>query len=243
MQSSQLTTFWPVLGAGHGNGVIDSQEVHSLLRVFFDRTLRASVANQNPVARVIASVTSGVAPLSVSLDGSSSNDPDGVITKYSWSSCDGLGGSNQGLAVIYTRPGIYPATLSVRDEPGARHSSTVLIIVAPAGTPSATPPTAIVSEPLADAVYTPTGDFLIEATVSSAPETPVSSVEFFLQGSGLSEQVSAWDSRSPYNHTAGGLPPGNYQTRVRTSDVNGASSVSAAAPFAVLGEQFRDGFE
>jgi acetyl esterase/lipase len=243
LASGQTATFWPVLGAGHGTGVVDSQEVHSLLKGFLDRTLLGITSNALPLARFNASATSGAAPLTVNFDASTSSDSDGVITKFSWSSGDDTGGGNTTLSVTYSRPGIYPVTLAVRDDQGATSSSTINIIVSPAGTASAAPPAALVAGPAPGASYAPTGDLLLESTVTPG-SAPVASVEFFLSGPGLSNQVIAWDSKSPYNHTIGGLAPGTYTTSVRVSDVLGASTSSASVPFTVQGcDLFCNGFE
>jgi acetyl esterase/lipase len=244
ISNAHTSTFWPVLGAGHGMGVVDSQEVHSFLRAFLDRTLRGITINAPPVARFTASASSGPAPLSVSFDGTTSSDSDGVITKFSWSSGDGTGGGNASLNVTYSRPGIYPVTLAVRDDQGATHSSTIQITVSPAGTPSASPPTASVAGPSPNANYAPTGDLLLEAAVTANPGTAIASVEFFLSSASFNNQVIAWDSKAPYNHTIGGLPPGNYSASVRVSDVLGASTMSASVPFTVQGcDLFCSGFE
>jgi PKD domain len=214
-----------------------------LLKGFLDRTLLGITSNALPVARFNASATSGAAPLTVNFDASTSSDSDGVITKFSWSSGDNTGGGNTTLSVTYNRPGIYPVTLAVRDDQGATSSSTIHITVSPAGTASATPPTALVAGPASGASYAPTGDLLLESTVTPGT-APVASVEFFLSGPGFSNQVIAWDSKSPYNHTLGGLPPGNYSTSVRVSDALGASTNSISVPFTVqVCDLFCNGFE
>ena len=247
--SGQTATFWPVLGAGHGSGVIDSQEVHSLLKGFLDRTLLGITSNALPVAQFSASATAGMAPLSVNFDGAGATDSDGIITKYSWSSGDnsgvgsGVGGSIN-FSVNYTRPGIYPVTLAVRDDAGGTSSRTINITVSAAGTSGATPPSAVLAGPVPGAVYSPTGDLLLESTVTATPGTPISSVEFFLSGPGINNQIIAWDSKLPYNTTLGGLPPGLYSASVRVSDVLGGATTSPAVAFRVNGcDLFCSGFE
>jgi acetyl esterase/lipase len=236
-------TFWPVLGAGHGTGVVDSQEVHSLLKGFLDRTLLGITSNALPIARFSASATAGAAPLTVNFDASASSDSDGVITKFSWSSGDDSGGGNTTLSVTYSRPGIYPVTLAVRDDQGATSSSAINITVSPAGTASAVPPTALMAGPTPGASYAPVGDLLLESAVTPGAAA-IASVEFFLSGPGFSNQVIAWDSKTPYNHTVGGLAPGTYTTSVRVSDVLGATTSSASVPFTVQGcDVFCNGFE
>ena len=196
-----------------------------------------------------SSVTAGMAPLSVNFDGASATDSDGIITKYSWSSGDdsgvgsGVGGSIN-FSASYTRPGIYPVTLAVRDDAGGTSSHTINITVSPAGTQGTTPPSAVLAGPAPGAVYSPTGDLLLESTVTATPGTPISSVEFFLSGPGINNQIIAWDSKLPYNTTLGGLPPGLYSASVRVSDVLGGATTSPAVAFRVNGcDLFCSGFE
>jgi acetyl esterase/lipase len=239
VNNGQRSIFWPVLGAGHGTGVIDSQEVHSLFRGYLDRTLLGITSNAAPVPRIVANVLTGTAPLTVNLDGSTSTDSDGVITKYSWSSGDNTGGGNPSLSVTFSKPGIYPVTLAVRDDLASTGSTTINIIVNPANTPSATPPSANVTAPIAGAVYSPTGDLLIETTANAGAANTINNVEFFLNG-----QIFAWDSKLPYNTTVGGLPPGLYSATVRVTDNLGAATTSAPIAFRVTGcDVFCNGFE
>ena len=84
-------------------------------------------ANQPPVARATATPTSGNAPLAVAFDGSTSSDPDGSIASYAWSFGDG--GSATGAATnhTYQTAGTYTAALTVTDNQGATHSTTLSI--------------------------------------------------------------------------------------------------------------------
>ncbi len=106
-----------------------------------------SIANQNPIAMPSASFTvstlTGTAPLTVSVDASSSTDANG-ISNYVWefSSSDVF----QGAELVSTthefvNPGSYPVKLTVSNESGASdsHVEVVTVIAAPpANAPSDT---------------------------------------------------------------------------------------------------------
>ena len=91
----------------------------------------APPANEPPVAVAMASPISGVAPLDVILDGSSSDDFDGSIVAYSW---NWNGGSASGDTAPATfAAGTYVVTLTVTDDDGASDSDVVMIRVLPDG--------------------------------------------------------------------------------------------------------------
>jgi PKD repeat protein len=93
-------------------------------------------ANQPPVAVINASPTSGLAPLTVSFNGSSSSDADGTIASYSWNFGDGTNGSGVSTSHTYNAAGTYTAGLTVTDDDGAVSSATTTITVT-APTPAA----------------------------------------------------------------------------------------------------------
>jgi len=72
---------------------------------------------------------SGPAPLTVTLDGRGSFDPDGYITSYSWSYGDGYTGSASYVQHTYSAPGNYLVKLTVRDDDGNRTTASATIIV------------------------------------------------------------------------------------------------------------------
>lgn len=86
-------------------------------------------SNASPVARGTASVTSGVAPLSVDFNGSDSYDPDGSIASYAWDFGDGNQSTDANPSHVYTQAGNYTATLTVTDNSGARTSDNMVIQV------------------------------------------------------------------------------------------------------------------
>jgi uncharacterized repeat protein (TIGR01451 family) len=82
----------------------------------------ACAPNNRPTARLTASPSAGFAPLSVTLDGSGSSDPDAdSISAYTFDFGDGSPLVTQSTASVshtYTNPGAYHATLTVKDARG-----------------------------------------------------------------------------------------------------------------------------
>ena len=75
------------------------------------------LVNANPIARIVADPVGGVAPLTVSFDGTGSSDPDGEIERYAWDfgteSAEG-----EAASPTFTEPGLYAARLTVTDDLG-----------------------------------------------------------------------------------------------------------------------------
>ncbi|MBA2479261.1 MAG: PKD domain-containing protein [Planctomycetes bacterium] len=92
--------------------------------------------NQPPVARVSATPTSGIAPVSVGFDGSASTDADGTISSYAWSFGDGTTGTGSSVNHVYAASGSYDVRMIVTDNSGATSSETITITVS-----DPTPPT------------------------------------------------------------------------------------------------------
>jgi PKD repeat protein len=87
-----------------------------------------------PRAVALADSKEGVAPFTVNFDGNSSFDYDGTIASYDWFFGDyacttGCGSNTATGSYTFTTPGNYMATLSVVDDDGNRHDSTVEITV------------------------------------------------------------------------------------------------------------------
>jgi acetyl esterase/lipase len=231
-QAAQPAVFWPVQNGGHGPGVSDSQEVITLLRTFFDRVLLGATTNALPVPRLTLSATSGTAPLTITGDASTSSDPDGVITRYTWSNGDGTGsGSATTMSYTYTRPGVYPVTVGVRDDLGGTASITQNIIVTPAGAGSSTnAPTIDLCMPADQSLLASPGSATVTSTFTTAGGSTVSSVEYW-----LNDQPYAWDSKTPYLCTLAGLTPGCYRMLARITDSTGNHTTSTPLEFRVLG--------
>jgi chitodextrinase len=88
-----------------------------------------SVGPAPPIAVVSAVPSSGVAPLTVTFDGSTSHDPDGAVTSWAWSFGDGTFGTGPTINHVYSTPGVYTASLTVTDVEGLTNRATATITV------------------------------------------------------------------------------------------------------------------
>ncbi len=115
------------------------------------RRIQYTRANQDPVAMATATPTSGVTPLTVTFDGTGSQDPDpGDVLSYSWD-LDGDGVFDDATVAqptqTYTSAGEYVASLRVTDNQGATATDSVTIS---AGN---TAPTALIDAPTDSAAW------------------------------------------------------------------------------------------
>lgn len=101
-------------GGGGGGGGTDSPPENS---------------NQTPAAAFSASTYAGESPLTVNFNASSSSDPDGSISAYSWNFGDSTGGSGVSVSHTFGTSGTYTVVLTVTDNLGATHSATETIVV------------------------------------------------------------------------------------------------------------------
>ena len=95
-------------------------------------------SNQSPIASFTATSTSGVAPLEVSFNASSSSDSDGSIVSYAWDFKDGDIGNGEAINHTFSSIGSYNVLLTVTDDEGATDLDIKAIIVT---TPEPTPET------------------------------------------------------------------------------------------------------
>ncbi|MGN6407163.1 MAG: PKD domain-containing protein [Curtobacterium sp.] len=100
-------------------------------------TVTHSVVVAAPNQAPTASFTTTVDGLTVSADGSGSNDPDGSIASYAWTFGDGSTATGATASHTYTAAGTYTVQLTVTDNQGATGSTTQSVTVS-APTSSAT---------------------------------------------------------------------------------------------------------
>ena len=92
--------------------------------------------NKPPTAKITTDATSGLAPLTVHFDGSTSSDPDGSIASYLWNFGDGSTGTTSIMSHTYNQAGTFTASLTVTDNNGATGTAQVTITVTAPGTPT-----------------------------------------------------------------------------------------------------------
>lgn len=97
--------------------------------------LVVGVANQPPVAVVVATPATGNAPLNVSLDATGSSDPEGPIASYRFDFGDGtvVGPQAGGVAAHSYAAGVWNARVTVTDGAGAVNTVSRTITVATPG--------------------------------------------------------------------------------------------------------------
>jgi PKD repeat protein len=77
----------------------------------------------------VASPTSGYSPLLVHFDGSTSQDPDGSITSYSWDFKDGNTAKGAVVDHLFTTSGTFEVSLTVTDDANQSSKTSVAISV------------------------------------------------------------------------------------------------------------------
>ena len=128
VQELSLSFTYPA-GGGDIVAVVDP---NNAVNEFTMANNRATVylTNRPPLAKVVANVTAGQAPLTVGFDASGSTDPDADSMTFNWAFADSSA-SAEGVAVthLFAAPGNYPVTLIATDSHGAVGTATVTLTV------------------------------------------------------------------------------------------------------------------
>lgn len=101
-----------------------------LVLIILSTTGWLGFANEKPIARfTVATAPEGAGNLTILLDATTSQDPDGQISSYQWLFGDGYTGSGITKTHAYQAPGDYQVTLMLFDNEGERGSAVVTITV------------------------------------------------------------------------------------------------------------------
>jgi PKD repeat protein len=170
-----------------------------------------------PVVRVSDSPTSGVSPLTVTLDGSRTHDHGAMITSWSWDFGDGTTGSGQTVTHTYSQAGAIAPSLAVTDSAGSvafGHGTTINVAgTAPQG--------------LASLVVSPNA-----VSVAIGTLQPFKAEGFDSSGRDLGDITAATAFRSSSGGNCRGAACASNRTKTYTITAN-AGAVSGSAHLTV----------
>jgi hypothetical protein len=116
---------------------------------------RIAFANGSPTARITATPSTGVAPLTVDFDGTASSDPENTALSYAWD-LDGDGDYDDSTAAkpshTYAGAGLVTVRLRVTDAAGLTGTTTQLITVGAPPTLTITSPTSATTWAVGDTI-------------------------------------------------------------------------------------------
>jgi PKD repeat protein len=166
-------------------------------------------ANQPPNASFSATPATGKAPLNVSVDASSSTDPDGSIISYDWDFDNGTSGTGASASVVYDNIGSYDITLTVTDDDGAKSTTSISVEV-----------TAVNQPPVASYAITPTSGEapLVVNMDGSSSSDPDGSIENYLWDFGDGSTGNGVTATKTFNNA------GTFTVTLTVTDDNGASA-------------------
>jgi PKD repeat protein len=190
-----------------------------LIPVIWALVVQTSYAQTNiaPFADAFATPTTGMAPLTVTFDGSGSYDPDGTIVDYQWNSSDGQTASGDKASLTFRAAGAYDIDLVVVDDFGSVNINTAQQTIKVTLAADSKPP-------IANFTATPTTGTApltinLDATESSDPDGKI--VEYQWNSSD-GQTASGRDATMTFNSV------GTYQISLVVKDNNGLISSNTA---------------
>ncbi len=183
--------------------------------------------NQAPVANAGTNLTITLPDNSVSLNGTSSFDPDGTIATYAWSQISGpsaaviTGANTSTPAVSQLIVGQYVYQLTVTDNNGASNSDQVTITVNPAVSKVDLPPVANAGP--SDTLTLPNNTYMLNASQSTDPDGTITSYQWQQIGGPNTATSTTMDGAQV---SISGLQQGQYEFQVTVTDNTGATSAA-----------------
>ena len=168
-------------------------------------TRPVTVTNAAPVA----AFTSNATDLALSVDGTTSADPDGTIASYAWNFGDGGGGTGVTASHTYAASGSYDVTLTVTDNAGASTATTSTVVVTAANAL----PTAAFTSATQDLTAT------VDAAGSTDPDGTIAGHAWEFGDGATGTGVTA-------EHTYAAA--GSYQVKLTVTDNRGGTATQTA---------------
>ncbi len=128
LSGATFTLSWDTTGLAAGTYVLEANasivpgETYTANNIS-PQTIVNLLANQSPVAQFTISTTSPLVGQAVTLDASTSYDPDGTISNYSWNLGDGTTSTGATATHSYATAGTFTIILTVKDNEGATNSA------------------------------------------------------------------------------------------------------------------------
>lgn len=186
--------------------------------------ITVNAMNQAPVANAGNDVTITLPTNSLTINGSSSFDPDGTITSYQWTK---ISGPTQGAIVSSTQKqtvvntlvqGVYKFELKVTDNQGAIGKDTVTVTVNPGVTPPNQAPIANVGNDLV--ITLPTNAVTANGNASNDPDGSITAYQWTkISGPGQYTIASPATAQTAINN----LVQGVYTFELKVTDNKGAT--------------------
>jgi ribosomal protein L14 len=188
---------------------------------------QAPAPNQAPVANAGNNLTITAPSASIVLNGSSSFDPDGTITKYTWTQVSGpntaviLGNGTVSPSVSSLVVGTYTFQLLVADNDGATNTDQVTVTVLAAVSKVNLTPVAKAGSDTT--IYLPANSFQLDATASYDPDGNIANYQWQeISGPNTASASSLFGSQVDI----GNLEAGDYQFQVTVTDNDGSKSTA-----------------
>ena len=173
-----------------------------------------------PVAAFSASPTNGSNPLLVNFTDAST----GIFTNHAWTFGDGGTSSLASPSYTYSNSGVYSVTLTVSGPGGSGITNFSNLITVTNLVP--VPPTVNILRPAGGMLYPPVTNLTITvvADAISNDSTPITNIEFFVDGTKFGQTTSNPGTNLLLNPTLG-----SHVVTARATDALGATNTSAAA--------------
>lgn len=177
-----------------------------------------------PIASVSSANAAGEAPLTVSLDGSSSTVDPNLTGTYKWDFGDGCSGNGTIVSHEFVTPGVYEAILTVTDSSGSKSDAGSPVIVSAPAVENELPVSSFTVVQSPDDLLS----FTFDASNSSDPEEALIAYHWDFGDGSSSEEILQ-------EHVF--TEAGEYEVSLHVTDDQGETSISSQTVLVVENEE------